>query len=306
MLCPVAVRPGPREAFTVFLLPISELFGWDRADVVSIYSLAACRSGCGSPLVGRLFDRSGPRTVYALGLLLIGGAFSLAALAQALWQFQACLGLAVGLGTACLGNVTNSLLLGRWFGRRLPTAMAIVFSAAGAGIVTLLPLSQLLIERTGWRGAYHLLGGAALALRSRCCCCRGAGSPPARRMAPRKADDLRSARLDAASAHPASRVLGDLLGLFLHRGGMFAISVQVVAYLVEAGFPRCRQRPPGALAASCRVRHARHLQLDGLIGRRPSVLFSYGVSTVGIVMLWLINITRTPGCWPVSSSASAA
>ena len=73
-------------------------------------------------------------------------------------------GPAGGLGAACLGNVTNALLLGRWFGRRLPTAMAIVFSASGAGVITLVPLSQWLIERSGWRDAYHLLGGAGLAL----------------------------------------------------------------------------------------------------------------------------------------------
>jgi hypothetical protein len=69
--------------------------------------------------------------VYGLGLLLLGAGFSLAAFSQALWQLQLCVGLAAGLGAACLGNVTNSLLLGRWFGRRLPTAMAVVYSAAG-------------------------------------------------------------------------------------------------------------------------------------------------------------------------------
>ncbi len=29
--------------------------------------------------------------------------------------------------------------------------------------------------------------------------------------------------------------------------------------------------------------------LDGIIGRRPSVLFSYALSIVGIVMLWLLQ-----------------
>ena len=29
--------------------------------------------------------------------------------------------------------------------------------------------------------------------------------------------------------------------------------------------------------------------LDGIIGRRPSVLFSYGVSIVGIILLWLLQ-----------------
>src|SRR5450631_347136 len=75
---------GLGESFTVFLKPISEDFGWDRADVVSVYSLAALAGGLAAPLVGRLFDRSGPRAVYSLGLILLGGAFLIAANAQQL------------------------------------------------------------------------------------------------------------------------------------------------------------------------------------------------------------------------------
>src|SRR5947209_11542734 len=78
---------GLGESFTVFLLPISENFGWDRAQVVSVYSLTALAGGLAMPVVGRLFDRSGPRTVYALGLSLLGGAFLVAAYAEKLWQF---------------------------------------------------------------------------------------------------------------------------------------------------------------------------------------------------------------------------
>ena len=155
---------GLGESFTVFLKPISESFGWDRAEVVSVYSLAALAGGLASPLIGRLFDRSGPRAVYALGLLLLGGAFLIAANAHQLWQFQLTLGLCVGIGIAFIGNVPNSILLGRWFGPRLPTAMAVVYSAMGGGVLVLLPASQLLIDHLGWRGAYELLGIIVLCL----------------------------------------------------------------------------------------------------------------------------------------------
>src|ERR1700732_5450346 len=64
---------GLGESFTVFLKPISESFGWDRAQVVSVFSLSQLASGLAAPLIGRLFDRSGPRAVYTLGLFLPGG-----------------------------------------------------------------------------------------------------------------------------------------------------------------------------------------------------------------------------------------
>src|SRR5258705_13361447 len=82
------VGRGLGESFTVFLKPISESFGWDRAQVVSVYSLTWLAGGLTAPVVGRLFDRFGPRLVYSLGLLLLGGAFLVAAHAQTLWQFQ--------------------------------------------------------------------------------------------------------------------------------------------------------------------------------------------------------------------------
>src|SRR6201992_2054847 len=155
---------GLGESFTVFLKPISQDFGWDRAQVVSVYSLAALAGGLASPLIGRLFDHSGPRTVYALGLALLGGAFLVAGHAQQLWQFQLSLGLCVGFGIAFIGNVPNSILLGRWFGPRLPTAMSIVYAATGAGVLILLALLQILIHQFGWRQAYQIFGAAALLL----------------------------------------------------------------------------------------------------------------------------------------------
>jgi sugar phosphate permease len=148
---------GLVESFTVFLLPISETFGWNRGQIISIYSLASLAGALTSPLVGRMFDGFGPRVVYSLGLIVLGGAFLVAAYGQQLWQFQISLGLCVGLGLASIGTVPSSILLGRWFGPRLPTAMAFVYSGASAGVLMLLPVSQLLIDHIGWRGALSSL-----------------------------------------------------------------------------------------------------------------------------------------------------
>src|SRR6185436_325615 len=155
---------GLGESFTVFLKPIAESFGWDRAQVVSVYSLSALSGAIAAPLIGRLFDRSGPRTVYSIGLVLLGGAFLIASSARHLWQFQLSLGLCVGLGIAFIGNFPNSILLGRWFGPRLPSAMAVVYSATGAGVLLLLPSSQILIDHLGWRMTYQIFGASVLIL----------------------------------------------------------------------------------------------------------------------------------------------
>jgi len=282
---------GLGESFTVFLLPISESFGWDRAQVVSVYSLTALAGGLASPLIGRLFDYSGPRSVYSLGLLLLGGAFLFAANASRLWQFQLSIGLCVGIGIAFIGNVPNSILLGRWFGPRLPTAMAVVYSATGAGVLILLPASQLLIDHVGWRGAYQIFGGAALVLLVPLLILPwrlfSTGSPHlAKSAAVGVADD--GWTLSSAMRHHAFWALFSTF--FFTAIGMYAIAPQVVAYLIDAGFPPLQAATAWGFSGVVLLFGMLGVSwLDGIIGRRPSVLLSYALSIVGIVLLWLLQ-----------------
>jgi MFS family permease len=282
---------GLGESFTVFLKPISESFGWDRGQVVSIYSISALASGLAAPLVGRLFDRSGPRTVYSLGLLLLGGAFLVAAYARHLWQFQLSLGLCVGIGIAFIGNVPNSILLGRWFGARLPTAMAVVYSATGAGVLILLPVSQILIDRLDWRGAYQIFGGAALLLLLPLLLLPwrlfSTGSPHVVKKAdPDFVDE--GWTLVSAMRHHAFWALFSTF--FFTAIGMYAIAPQIVAYLIDAGFPALQAATAWGFSGVVLVFGMLGVStLDGLIGRRPSVLLSYAISMAGILMLWALQ-----------------
>jgi MFS family permease len=282
---------GLGESFTVFLKPISEDFSWDRAQVVSVYSLIWLAGGLTAPLVGRLFDRSGPRTVYSLGLLLLGGAFLIASHAQQLWQFQLSIGLCVGIGIAFIGNVPNSILLGRWFGPRLPTAMAILYSATGAGVLILLPASQLLIDHVGWRGAYQIFGGAVLFLLLPLLVLPwrlfSTGSPHvAKKTDPDFVDE--GWTLASAMRHHAFWAL--FATFFFTAIGMYAISAQIVAYLIDAGFPPLQAATAWGFSGVVLLFGMLGItSLDGIIGRRPSVLFSYAISIVGIILLWLIQ-----------------
>jgi MFS family permease len=282
---------GLSDSFTVFLKPISESFGWDRAQVVSVYSLTWLASGLAAPFVGRLFDRSGPRIVYALGLLLLGSAFLVAAHAQTLWQFQLSVGLCVGLGTALIGIVPTSILLGRWFGPRLPTAMAVTYSAAGTGVLLLLPLSQVLIDRIGWREAYQVFGTAALCLLLPLLVLPwrlfATGSPHVVKRA--DATLVKTEwTLAAAMQHHAFWALFSTF--FFTAVAMYSITAQIVAYLIDAGFsPLLAATAWGFSGIATVIGMLGVSTLDGLIGRRPSVLFSYGVSIVGIILLWLLQ-----------------
>lgn len=285
------VGRGLGESFTVFLLPISQSFGWDRAEVISIYSTAALATGIAAPVIGRLFDHSGPRIVYSLGLALLGGAFLAATYAQKLWQFQVSLGLCVGLGAACIGNVPNSIMLGRWFGPKLPTAMAAIYSAMGAGVLLVLPLSQVLIDRFGWRGAYQIFCGIALILLVPLLMLPwkrfSAGSVTLARSAAADVIDEGWTLLSAMRHHAFWALFSTF---FFTAVGMFSISAQIVAYLVDAGFPPLQAAAAWGFSGVVLVFGMFSVTwLDGRIGRRRSILFSYALSIIGIGLLWLLR-----------------
>jgi len=288
---------GLGESFTVFLLPISQSFSWDRAEIISIYSLAALAGGLSAPFIGRLFDRSGPRAVYSLGLALLGSAFLAAAYAQQLWQFQLSLGLCVGLGIACIGNVPNSILLGRWFGPKLPTAMAVVYSATGAGVLILLPLSQVLIDRVGWRGAYQIFGATALVMLIPLLFLPwklfASGSATLARNAAAEVIDEGWTLLSAMRHHAFWALF---CTFFFTAVGMFALSAQIVAYLIDAGFPPLQAATAWGFSGVVLLFGMLGVTwLDGIIGRRRSVLFSYALSIIGIGLLWLLK--SYPNVW---------
>ena len=184
----------------------------------------------------------------------------------------------------------NSILLGRWFGPKLPTAMAVIYSATGAGVLILLPASQLLIDSIGWPAAYRLFGITALLLLVPLLLLPWrlfAGGAPHVVHWPGDtvADD--SWTLARALRHHAFWAL--FATFFFTAIGMFAISPQVVAYLIDVGFPPLQAATAWGFSGVVLLFGMFGVSwLDGLIGRRPSVLFSYALSIIGILLLWAL------------------
>src|SRR6188768_1544237 len=94
---------GIADSFMVFVLPLSDEFGWKRAQVVSVYSAFLVVTGLAAPLTGMLIDRWGPRVVYPMGVVLLASSCLLSGHLSHLWQFQVVVGLLAGMGVSMLG-----------------------------------------------------------------------------------------------------------------------------------------------------------------------------------------------------------
>jgi MFS family permease len=72
--------------------------------------------------------------------------------------------------------------------------------------------------------------------------------------------------------------------------GMYAIAAQIVAYLIDAGFPPLQAATAWGFSGVVLLFGMLGVtSLDTVIGRRPSVLISYAISIVGIILLWLLQ-----------------
>ena len=152
---------GLLASYSVFYIALQETFLWSRAATGSIASVNGFFYSASSPLVGWAYDRLGPRILMPVGGLLIGCGLLLSGNSTSLWHFYLSYGLLVGLGIGCIGFVSSTALLSKWFERRRGTALGLATMGLGFGIL-LVPVVQSLITRYGWRAAIVFLGVVVL------------------------------------------------------------------------------------------------------------------------------------------------
>ena len=286
---------GLADTYTVFLLPLEREFGWTRSELTGVYALYLLVNGFTAPLVGLMFDRLGPRWVYGAGVACLGTAFFLAQSLSSLWQFYLLVGVLVGFAVSLNGMVPGSALLARWYRARLSTAIGIAFSAVGVGTVVFVPLAQQLVTLYDWRTAYRVFGLALLALlplvlfavpwgRFRA----GAEDYQARAKAavPGEGWTLRKAA--------RTSIYWGLVQVFICTSiGMFSIVVQLVVFLIDAGFsPLAAATTFGILGMLSSI----SIMGSGLIadrfGFRRTVTASFAGTATGMMLLIAITL------WP--------
>lgn len=142
----------------LFILPVSQAFGWDRATFSLGPSAGAFAGALAAPFLGALADRWGARPILAVG----AGFYALGVASLGLMQGSVALYLCLSILLYTAGQVQTSAIYSRvissWFDRSRGMMIAIATSGLAIGGMLFPFVAKHLMAELGWRGTYFALG----------------------------------------------------------------------------------------------------------------------------------------------------
>jgi MFS family permease len=155
----LSIIPMFLGTFPVFLSALSHEGGWAASAFPSLLLVATVAASLSVIAAGWAVDRYGSRRIALPGIILFGGCIA------SLSQLDR-IGIAVfpqftllGISGALCGPVTYAKAVSGWYEHRRGVALSIVVTAAPMlSTALMVPIVQSLIDRSGWRSAYLVLG----------------------------------------------------------------------------------------------------------------------------------------------------
>jgi MFS family permease len=153
----LAVASGGRFLFGVVLKPVSDEFGWGRAELALAMTISVVALSFLQPVVGLLVDRFGSRPILIVGIVLIGLAMIPMTLVDALWQVYVFYGIVAAIGFAATSPVNTTALVNGWFERRRGLALSLATSGSAYGQLLIVPIATAIMIAWGWRASYVVI-----------------------------------------------------------------------------------------------------------------------------------------------------
>ncbi|MDE0023835.1 MAG: MFS transporter [Spirochaetaceae bacterium] len=152
--------------FGLFVIPISDELGMSRQMIGWAQTARMWAGGLSGIVIGRWLDRHGPRgPVLVAAVAAVGGLLILSRAQSPAVLFGVLLALGASGWTAPGGGALIATVpVSKWFVRLRGRATGIVQLGLGVGGALLLPLTQVLIDRHGWRSALVTLAWLSAAV----------------------------------------------------------------------------------------------------------------------------------------------
>ena len=143
--------------FGLFIKSMGDELGIGRAAFGWAQTARQGASSATSPLIGWLLDRYGSRVMLPVAALATGGALIGLAYVTSAWHLVV-LFVVMGLvGMSGPGALVTTVPVLKWFVRNRGKAVAYVGLGIPVGALLFIPLTQVLINEIGWRGAWIVL-----------------------------------------------------------------------------------------------------------------------------------------------------
>ncbi len=146
-----------------FMIPMTEEFGWTRAEFTASRSIGQIVMACTGFFIGSYIDRFGGRPFIVSGSLLLAiSIYSLGGI-DTLGEWLILNGLILTMGSAMIGNLVVNVTLGKWFVERRGRVVAVAGMGISLAGIVLPPVATWMVDEFGWRNSWQLLGiGAGL------------------------------------------------------------------------------------------------------------------------------------------------
>ena len=159
------ITMGSRNAFGIFIIPMTEDFGWSRGTISFAAALGFLVNGAFQPFMGRLVDRTGGRKAILFSLVAMGISTILISLTFHILFLIFMFGVVSSMAASGASMTNTGVILSRWFHRRRATVVGISAGGASAGGLILVPFAMYLLQATdSWRLIWVVLGSAILVL----------------------------------------------------------------------------------------------------------------------------------------------
>ena len=146
---------------SIFLVPMTDEFGWSRTGISGAVSLGGVLGALVAPFVGPLFDRHGSRALLVASAVAVSACCVALAGTQGLLWFYVAFGISRMMFSAPFEIGTTSAIT-KWFVRRRARAMSLLIMSTGVGL-TILPLVvAAAIAIAGWRVGWLTLAVVAI------------------------------------------------------------------------------------------------------------------------------------------------
>jgi MFS family permease len=262
--------------------------GWTHGQVFTAFSTGLLVSAVAGVGVGRLLDRLGPRPVMTVGslvgvvgLLLVASAPNLAVFFVA-W-------LVTGIAQSAALYPPAFAAITRWYGEARTWPLTILTLVGGLASTVFAPITHLLVEDLGWRGAFLVLT-AVYALVTIPLHAIFLTPPWPGHLAP--AGGHHGRRQEIRSVVRSGRFLSLQVSLTLTALGMYAVTLNLIPLLTSRGFGPAAAATVFGLVGAGQV--LGRLLFAALPSGRAPYVRTLTIGTASVLVLTLLALLPGP------------